>query len=60
MDKQPIKIKLVFMDESELLYTTNTTDRKAAISDFYIKAWIEVDGVFYNKAFVFTWQIVGD
>lgn len=55
-----IQIQLTFLDESEIVYSTNTTDRRAAVADFNAKTWLEIDGEFYNKALVFKWSIIGD
>ena len=58
MSNKPLfKILLTFMDESQLIYVTNSTDRKAALADFYSKHWLEIDGEFYNKDLIFKWKL---
>lgn len=56
MNNKPIKIYVVFIDGTEDVYVTNTTDRKAAIADFHAKSWLEINGEFYNKSLIFKWK----
>ena len=55
---KPIQIKITFMDESELIFTSNTTERKAAVADFLARQWVEINGVFYNKNLIFSWEVI--
>lgn len=63
MDKDKrIKIRITFFDESELLWTAPTEDRKMAIGILKGSRWLESeteDGLLtYNTDYIFSWIIV--
>lgn len=57
-----IKIRIVFFDESELIWTAPTEDRKMATGILKGARWLEnetEDGIInYNTDYIFSWIII--
>jgi len=61
-ENKRIKIRITFFDESELLWTAPTEDRKMAIGILKGARWLETeteDGLLiYNTDYIFSWIVV--